>query len=171
QDSFREISPDPVEEPGLTWPAGRPRIQDGWNPGKGSLSDRVDYVFAAGPVETVDSIRLGEEGSADLSVSPYPSDHRGVVSTFLVEPATPPVLVSATHRTVDAGDDVEIFFHAPDDPGASVAIVGPGGDDVASLETGGATDGSLPFEAASWSAGAYEAVLSDGAGAELARSS
>ena len=170
RDSFREVHPDPVAEPGLTWPAARPRIPDGWNPGAKSLADRIDFVYAAGPVETVDSIRLGEEGAADLSVTPYPTDHRGVVSTFLVEPAPPPTLVSAVHRSVDAGGDVEIFFHTPDDAGASVAIVGPGGEEVASQGTEGATDGSLPFASASWNVGAYEAVLSDGSGAELARS-
>jgi endonuclease/exonuclease/phosphatase family metal-dependent hydrolase len=170
RDSFREIHPDPAVEPGLTWPAARPRTPDGWNPGARSLADRIDFVFAAGPAETVDSLRLGEEGSADLSVTPYPTDHRGVVSTFLVEPATPPILVSAAHRSVDAGGDVEIFFHAPDGAGTTVSILGPDGDEVASLGTEGATDGSLSFDAASWSTGAYEALLSDASGTELARS-
>ena len=38
RDSFREVHPDPVAEPGLTWPAARPRTPDGWNPGPKNAS-------------------------------------------------------------------------------------------------------------------------------------
>ena len=170
-DSFREAHPDPVEEPGLTWPAGRPKIDDGWNPAPDALADRIDLVFAAGPVETLDSERMGEKGSAELSVTPYPTDHRGVVSTFRVEPAVPPVLVAPRHRTIPVGGDVEVAFHAPGDEGESVDVrAADAAEALESLPTGGVTDGTVTFDAVEWAPGEYTAVLSDGSGAELARS-
>jgi len=171
RDSFRETHPDPVEEPGLTWPAARPRIDDGWNPLRDAPADRIDYVFAAGPAEIVDSVRMGEEGSAELSVTPWPTDHRGVVSTFLVEPAAPPVLVSPLHRTVEVGNDVEIAFHAPGETGERISIADLDGSEVATSPTDAATDGTLTFDAATLTPGAYEAALGGAGGVELARTS
>jgi hypothetical protein len=168
-DSFRAIHPDPVTEPGLTWPAGRPTIDDGWNPSPQAPADRIDFVWAAGPVETLDSVRLGEEGSAELSVSPYPTDHRGVVSTFRVEPGVPPVLVAPLQRRVEAGQDVQIAFHAPASGSGRVQVVDASGAEVATAPTDGAVDGTANFDGSAWPPGSYETVLLDAAGDELAR--
>jgi len=51
--------------------------------------DRIDWVLAAGPAETVSSEVVGEEGGPDVGVgvSPWGSDHRAVVAEFSAEPA------------------------------------------------------------------------------------
>jgi hypothetical protein len=43
----------------------------------------VDWVLSAGPARAMDSSVVGEAGNenVDLTVDPWPSDHRGVVST------------------------------------------------------------------------------------------
>ena len=52
--------------------------------------DRIDWVLVQGPAETLGTELVGEAGGPDVDVErdPYPTDHRGVVSTFRVTPAT-----------------------------------------------------------------------------------
>jgi len=94
-DTLREMRPNPETDPIYTWPAGRPFLKgtiDGFNPSKEDLSDRVDFIYAAGPATTLESLIIGEpeyEGS-DIHVTPWPSDHRAVVSRFSVIPAAVP---------------------------------------------------------------------------------
>jgi endonuclease/exonuclease/phosphatase family metal-dependent hydrolase len=178
-DSFREVYPDPVTDPGITWPAARPR-SGGYNPGLGDHAprDRIDFVYAGGPATTTDAVIWGEDGGQDegvmQTITPWPSDHRAMVSTFDVVPAVPPVMVTTSSRLFHTGDDVTATFHAPGDDGEQVAVVRAGDDVDAALDAqptadAGPTDGSVTFTSDAWKAGAYEAVLSDGAGTELAR--
>lgn len=67
-DSFRQLHPDPVAEPGDTW---SPVVKDG-------PQDRIDYVFYRGDAITPTSSRTLGGGDG------WPSDHLAVVSTFTV---------------------------------------------------------------------------------------
>ncbi len=81
-DSYRHVHPDPVADPGLTWSSNRPPAKNrGWNPGKDAPEDRIDYVQSIGPATAVASEVVGEN-----AVRPWPSDHRGLVSTFRSRP-------------------------------------------------------------------------------------
>jgi hypothetical protein len=172
-DSYRAVHPDPVADPGITWPAARPELP-GWNPGKTAPRDRIDLVFAAGEATATDSILVGEPDVpfVDVSVRPWPTDHRGVVSAFTVTPAEMPVLVAAEKRLREVGQDVVVRFHASGTGGERVVIVTPGGDPatdaIEGQPTGPATDGMLVFATDGWTAGGYEAVLVDDA-TELSR--
>ena len=177
-DSFRDVYPDPVTDPGITWPAARPK-SGGYNPGRNDRAarDRIDLIYAAGPATTTDSVIFGEDGGQDEGVTetidPWPTDHRAVVSEFDVQPAAPPVLVTTEDRLFHTGDDVPVSFHAAGDDGEQIAVVAAGEPTQEALETqttgeGSPIDGTVTFSSASWEAGAYEAVLVDG-GTELAR--
>jgi endonuclease/exonuclease/phosphatase family metal-dependent hydrolase len=179
RDSFRDIYPDPVTDPGITWPAARPK-SGGYNPGlnDNAARDRIDFVYAAGPATATDSVIWGEEGGQDegvmQTITPWPSDHRAVVSTFDVQPGVPPVMVTTASRLFHTGDDVPVAFHAPGEDGEQVAVVRAGEDVGAALDAqptgdGGPIDGAVTFASESWKAGAYEAVLASGDGTELAR--
>ena len=108
RDSYREIHPDPAAEPGLSWTAGTPppRIRER------ETVDRIDWILAAGPSTTVDSRLVGEVGGPDVEVgvSPWGSDHRAVASTFEVEAARAPDLVSASPRVVPRGERLTIRY-------------------------------------------------------------
>jgi endonuclease/exonuclease/phosphatase family metal-dependent hydrolase len=169
RDSYREVHPDPVTHPGLTWWAGRPQLP-GWNPGPLDPEDRIDFVFAAGPAVAKASRIVGESGrdGVDVGVAPpWPSDHRGVVSTFEVTPAPAPVLVSVEPRLVAVGDTFAVRFHAPGRRGESVAIQPAA---VAAQSTGpqAPADGTLLFASGDMRPGAYTAALQDADGAVLA---
>ena len=129
-DSYREAHPDPVTDEGLTWPGGRPKI-DGWNPGPNAPADRIDFVYAAGTVQTLGSELVGEGGGpgVDIAIDPWPTDHRGVVSTFSVQAGTPPTFVAPASRVVEAGDQVTAVFHAPAAAGASIVVTRPRDDE------------------------------------------
>ena len=94
RDSYRQLFPDPVKDPGLTWPANRPFVA-GYNPYRhGDPRDRIDFIYDGGPARPIESKIVGEGGvpGVDIVVSPWPTDHRGEVTTFEVTPAVPPVL-------------------------------------------------------------------------------
>ncbi len=173
RDSYREVHADPVATPGLTWWAARPKVV-AWagNPTSKDPRDRIDFVYAAGPSTTVSSEIVGERFARDvsISVSPWPSDHRAVVSTFDVTPAAMPVLVAVDRRLVTSGTDLRVTFHAPGDEGESVALDPEDGDPVASIPTGpaGTTDGVLTFPTDALAAGSYEASLRSADGSVLA---
>jgi len=111
-DSWRMNFPDPVRNPGLTWWAARPPLAE-YAPGENDARDRIDFIWFAGTVEALGSKLAGEAGGPEVSIglSPWPSDHRAVVSRFKVEPAELPVLVS-TGKWVYRGErDVDIQYN------------------------------------------------------------
>ncbi|TAL61742.1 MAG: hypothetical protein EPN84_07500 [Legionella sp.] len=83
-DSYHSIHPNPLQSPGYTWPADRPVVRnsaDHFNPSAKDIPERIDFIFAAGPVKALNSKIIGES-----DIKPWPSDHRAVVSQFAVRP-------------------------------------------------------------------------------------
>ena len=88
-DSYREIHPNPVEKPAYTWNSGYPGEKNRIEPNE--KHDRIDFVYHSGPSKVKDSKIVGEPGPySELRMIPWPSDHRAVVSTFEVVPASIP---------------------------------------------------------------------------------
>jgi hypothetical protein len=83
--------------------------------------------MTTGPATTVASRLVGEQGgpSVELGVSPWPSDHRAVASTFAVTPARAPALVSAHPRVVTRGERVTLRDTRMKPNGRKVAILRP----------------------------------------------
>jgi hypothetical protein len=171
-DSFRAIHPNPVTTPGLTWPVHR--SQKGLENFGRAPKDRIDFVYADGATTTASRI-IGEPGDPGASgtVSPWPSDHRLVVSTFRVTGATPPTLVTVPSRRVRVGQPVPVAFHSSGAAAGSVAIEHLGGGHatvVASRHVSAAAAGGIgrtTFSSAAWKPGAYVAVLRGTAGQTL----
>ncbi len=167
-DSYRAVHPDPVADPGFTWTPGYPPpfVYD-WD-----VHDRIDFVWAANDASPLASWVVGESrGNADIVVRPWPSDHRAVVATFSVMPAAPPVFVASDRQRSRVGGLLPVWFHAPGDPGERVALApaGSSGPVREMIPTGGTTDGRVRFDTAGLSQGAYDVLLLDTSGAELAR--
>ncbi len=157
RDTYREIHPDPLATPGIT--------QD-------STGDRIDYIYAAGPSDTLDSNLVGEEGGPDVDVGfdPWTSDHRAIVSSFEVTPAAMPTIVSVARALRTEGDALTIATNASDGEG-SVAIV-PAGEDGASpiwSQDRTATAETFDVDSADLGPGAFDALMLAAAGTELAR--
>ena len=111
RDSFRDIHQSPLEHPGFTWWAGRPRIDD-FNPTDENLRTRIDFLWYGGPAEVTDSRLVGEAGAPEVGVviTPWPSDHRAVVSDFEVIPAPMPHTVAALQRVHESGTPLNFVF-------------------------------------------------------------
>jgi endonuclease/exonuclease/phosphatase family metal-dependent hydrolase len=175
RDSVRDVYPDPVTHQELSWPAKRPDDGTGYPP-PGAPADRIDLIFAAGPTEAVSTTLVGERGGpgVDIGLEIWGSDHRGVMSTFDVDLAAPPIMVAADRRLMKAGEDVAITYHAPGADGERIVVVPAGGavgDVLASRATlvSAPVDGSLMFDTGAFGAGTFDALLVDGTGRTLSR--
>ena len=163
-DTFRAARPSPTTDPGRTWTYGYPypRVNDD------EVIDRIDYVFAAGIDEVLDAEVVGNHGTADvdIEVTPYPSDHRAMVATVMVDPVEPPPFVSVDDVRVAQGDTFGVRYHAPGGEATDrMVVVAEGGD-----ATGGSGLMWLPPQEASYfghvtfgsgalDPGTYEVVL------------
>ncbi|MEV6864914.1 endonuclease/exonuclease/phosphatase family protein [Streptosporangium subroseum] len=160
RDTYREAHPDPVAVPGFTWTPGGPESDPH------EVYDRIDWVLSAGPSRTIDSKVVGEVGGPDVGVgvSPYPTDHRGVVSTLDVVPAVPPVLVAPDSRRVTIGKTLSVTYHAPGRRGEQVALL-DGRGRVATAHptsTDGNHDGTVRMSTKGLARGRYDVALSSG---------
>jgi endonuclease/exonuclease/phosphatase family metal-dependent hydrolase len=83
-DSYREVHPDPVRDPGHTWSPIHPVHEDG--SGRPEPQDRIDYVLHRG-LTVLDS-RTVVTGTPrpwpDVAGNEWPSDHAAVLTTFAV---------------------------------------------------------------------------------------
>jgi endonuclease/exonuclease/phosphatase family metal-dependent hydrolase len=175
-DSYRDAHPDPVAKPGITWTYGYPYP----HLAPDEMVDRIDQIHALGSVTTLGSEIVGETGTpdADIGISPWPSDHRAVVSSFELVPGRAPSMVSLDRRAVTVGDPLDVRFSAAgSDDGriedGSIAIVEASrpASPLMTMTTNDGTDRQslVMFGTASLRPGAYEAVLLSAEGAELAR--
>jgi len=174
-DSYRAVHPDPARTPGRTWWAARPPVGDDFT---GHPRDRIDLVYAAGPVRAVASQIVGEVGArdVDLQLAPWPSDHRAVVSTFRVTPAPMPRLVAVNEgRRLRAGDPLDVEFNDPGGAGGRIALVpsdapgdASGSRPVASRAVAPGR-GSVQLPTGGLAPGAYEVVLLSASDAVLSR--
>jgi endonuclease/exonuclease/phosphatase family metal-dependent hydrolase len=161
KDSWRVAHPNPKTDPGLTWWAARPPLE-AYAPGANDPQDRIDFVWFAGPAQTVSSELIGESGAQNvtLSVSPWPSDHRAVVSTFLLTPAPVPRLVDPDRRIYGLDDDAVIVYRNA--LNSDIEVIG-----VSTSTVSG--NGEVRIPASTLSTGHYSIVLST-PGSEAIRS-
>ena len=81
RDAYRVAHPDPVKAPGFTWTP----ITRAHDPK--DRHERIDFVFACGACEVERAEVVGEDAAnADIGFAPWPSDHRGVMTTTSVGP-------------------------------------------------------------------------------------
>lgn len=72
-DVYDMLFPDPVTDTGFTWTP---------KPGDNEVHDRIDYTYYNSERITINSVNLvgPDDGVSDITIDPYPSDHRAVVS-------------------------------------------------------------------------------------------
>jgi endonuclease/exonuclease/phosphatase family metal-dependent hydrolase len=174
-DTYRAARPDPTSEPGVTWTYGYPypRLREN------EVLDRIDLVFATSDIEVVSSEIVGPGGSpnADIEVTPFPSDHRGVVSTVRVAPVEPPLFVAADKQRIKQGEPIVVRYHAPNGEDSDrIVLVQSEGDAVAdalmSLPPYEADFfGAVTFGSSTLGPGLYDAVLLSENTEEVSRNS
>jgi endonuclease/exonuclease/phosphatase family metal-dependent hydrolase len=172
-DSYRAVHPNPVTDQGLTWPASRPFVK-GYNPGpNGAAADRIDLLFSGGPARAIHSSIVGEAGNkySDIVVSPWPTDHRAVVSQFKVKPAPTTTLVSVRSRLLTRGAPLIVDYSASDANADSLVITPAtcAGDPVIRDPVNHAVGGTERIDTTSLKPAAYEACLLDEDGRLLAQ--
>ncbi len=170
-DSFRAAHADPVATPGLTYSPGFPHpvmVPD-------TALDRIDYIYAANATVTAsEMVGEADNPAVAISITPWPSDHRAVVSTFDVTPIAAPALISVEPRLVTAGDTFLVRVNSPDRADWGATIVPRGGDpatDAITSVSGIAAywQPTFKFSTFGLAPGPYDAVMLDPEGAELTR--
>lgn len=176
-DTYRAAHPDPAARPGITWTYGYPYPHLEAN----EQLDRIDFIMALGAAKTIKSEILGDPRmpDTDIGVSPWPSDHRAVVSTLEVVPGPAPAMVSIDRRSIPAGAVFTARFHAATEDGRLeggrlVILDADAAVDAAprvSLASNNGTDrsSSVDFGTGGLAPGAYAVALRDAEGKELAR--
>jgi len=179
RDSYREIRPNPATHPANTWTPG---LNGHIEPNE--VHDRIDFVYAAGPSTTLDSKIVGENGPySEITVTPWPSDHRAVVSTFRAQLApTPNLSNGATFITNKPayvqGEQVLTTYTGASGSKDWIGIyqtgVTPGIGNPSIIwtytSTGTQPNGTISFDTSNLTAGTYDAVLLiDDGYVELAR--
>jgi endonuclease/exonuclease/phosphatase family metal-dependent hydrolase len=167
RDTFREIHPDPLENPGFTHD----------NPGfrSGGAADRIDYAYAGGPTTTLSSKLVGESDGPNVEIpfDPWTSDHRAVLASFSLTPVALPLTLSLDRRMLTEGDEFTAYYNAPGSDENTVAVLTAGGDPsspLASLAAPGES-GTLAVDTADLDPAGYDIVLLDAEGDEIARNS
>ncbi len=163
RDSYRVIHPDPVAVPGFTWTPGSPEADPH------EVMDRIDWVLSSGPATALDSTVVGEAGGPDVGIgfSPWPTDHRGVVSTFRVTPAVPSPFVAPSTRRVFAGDTLGVTYRTGAAAGESIKLVPAGGGPSAAVKSvavgpPASRDGTASFGTSGLAPGPYDVILVSG---------
>jgi endonuclease/exonuclease/phosphatase family metal-dependent hydrolase len=171
RDTYRAAHPDPAEAPGLTWWVPRPSTEDVYT--EADPPDRIDFLYAAGPVRVLDSTLVGEPGApgVTIGVTPWPSDHRAVLSTVEVTPAWLPDLVAVNdQRLVTTEETLTVHFRRRMAAGQTIAVRNAKGTVVArSTLPEAELSGTVPVSLAGFEPGAYEAVLADAGNRVLSR--
>jgi endonuclease/exonuclease/phosphatase family metal-dependent hydrolase len=170
RDSFRDIHRNPVENPGFTWWAARPIIPD-YNPTDPTRQTRIDFVWYGGPATVTGSRLVGEAGAPDVAVSvaPWPSDHRAVVSDFDTVPAAMPVLVATEHRVHQNGKPLQVVYRNAT-PRGSLVLERHGTEPVTERRIALTEEqGRLELPDTFLAPGAYQLSLRDTAGVETSR--
>ena len=167
RDSFREIHPDPVADPGNTH--DNPDFQSGGG------GDRIDYLYAGGPAVTRTSELVGEVGGPDVDreYDHWTSDHRAVLSTFDVTPVALRQTLSLERRLLTEGEELGVLYNAPGSTDNTIAVVPEGGSADEALASEPADDeaGETSFDTTSLEPSGYDIVLVDAEGEELERNS
>jgi hypothetical protein len=153
RDTYREAHPDPVEHPGVTHPR---------------TGDRIDFLYAGGPMETLQSRLIGKEGQRGVQVGfdRWTSDHRAVLSTVEVRPRAFPVMVSVSAALLPQGDPLTVAYQAPG-PAPTVEIVEEGSGSAVESRSFGRPFGRFDVETSSLTPGGYHAVLRDEDGTQI----
>jgi hypothetical protein len=155
------VYPDASARPGLTWWAGRPPLAL-YAPGENYPEDRIDFIWFAGPATASSSDIVGEPDGPEVSVSvkPWPSDHRAVVSEFSVLPAAMPELATTGRRIYTSGDDIDVAYYGAHDTQLAFASIGKDGERRTVTEETVSGDGRLNLHSDRFPAGHYELRMS-----------
>jgi endonuclease/exonuclease/phosphatase family metal-dependent hydrolase len=162
-DTYRSVHRNAGTKPGITWTFGYPHGR--LNPNE--AADRIDWVLASADTTVLDSKVVGPAGEpdVDVAISPWPSDHNGVVSRLRITPVEPPLFVAVEGVRHEQGDRVTVRYHSPlDETTAQLALMRAGGavpaDIIHSVPTLEASyHGAYAFGTSTLALGEYEVAL------------
>jgi endonuclease/exonuclease/phosphatase family metal-dependent hydrolase len=109
-DAYRAVFPNPKTKQGLTWTPGFPSPKI--NPRE--THDRIDFIWTRGEEKIIDTKILGEMNGpdVDLSVNPFPSDHRGVIIDCVIQSKPAPNYIQTKNRILNFDDSIDLNYNS-----------------------------------------------------------
>jgi endonuclease/exonuclease/phosphatase family metal-dependent hydrolase len=108
-DTYRSVFPNPRVKQGLTWTPGFPSPKTNL----GETHDRIDFIWASGTEQIISAKLLGEPNGpdVDISVNPFPSDHRGVIVDCVVKSSPAPNFIQTKNRIINFTDSILVHYN------------------------------------------------------------
>jgi len=108
-DTYRAVFPNPTTKQGLTWTPGFPAPEK--NPRE--THDRIDFIWTRGEEQIIGAKILGELNGpdVDLSVVPFPSDHRGVIVDCVIKSKPAPNYIQTKNRIINFNDSIYLQYN------------------------------------------------------------
>ncbi|MEO8328876.1 MAG: hypothetical protein ABI586_02615, partial [Candidatus Nanopelagicales bacterium] len=137
-------------------------------------ADRIDLMFVSDAIEPKSMKVVGEEQSpmSDITVTPWPTDHRALVAQLQIQSGAAPTLVSIDRQCSPAGDERLLRYEASDADAAHIEVFPASSgahDPVVTIALDGPTRGAVQLSTARIPPGTYDIVLVNSENGELAR--
>ena len=140
-DTYRSVFPDAKAKPGLTWTPGSPAPKT--NPNE--THDRIDFIWASGTNNVLDAKILGEKNGpdVDISVTPYPSDHRGVITTCVINAVNCPNYIQTKNRILNFSDSIKLKYFTQEKGPFQIILKDSSGNSIMTLNNIKSSNGEL----------------------------
>jgi hypothetical protein len=101
----------------------------------GETHDRIDFIWASGAKQIIDAKILGElhGPDVDLSVNPFPSDHRGVIVDCVLQ--SKPILnyIQTNNRIINFNDSILLHYKSEFKESLKIVLIDSSGNNIFSM--------------------------------------
>lgn len=156
-DTYREVFPNPRVKQGLTWTPGFPSPKS--NPTE--THDRIDFIWSSGAERIISAKLLGELNGpdVDISVDPYPSDHRGVIVDCVIKTNQVPNFIQTKNRIIQFNDSILIQYKSSFSDFLKIQLIDNSGKNIVSLNNLSENKGLIQIEIPKYCAGKIQVQL------------
>lgn len=130
-DTYRAVFPNPRTKQGLTWTPGFPSPKTN----SGETHDRIDFIWASGAKQIINAKILGElhGPDVDLSVNPFPSDHRGVIVDCVLQSKPISNYIQTNNRIINFNDSILLHYKSEFKDSLKIVLIDSSGNNIFSM--------------------------------------
>lgn len=130
-DTYRAVFPNPGAKQGLTWTPGFPSPKTNL----GETHDRIDFIWASDAKQIIDAKILGElhGPDVDLTVNPFPSDHRGVIIDCVLQSKPISNYIQTNNRIINFSDSILLHYKSEFKDSLKIVLIDSSGNNIFSM--------------------------------------
>ena len=140
-DTYRSFFPNTKTKQGLTWTPGFPAPKT--NPGE--THDRIDFIWTSGAEQIISAKILGEKNGpdVDISVDPFPSDHRGVIVDCAIKSNQAPNFIQTKNRIISYKDSILLHYRCDLNGSLKIKLNDSSGKNIVSIDNNSKNTGLI----------------------------